>query len=203
MPSLQSSRPSKPFGRAATATGDTERDLNQTAREILGERPLRGVFADGQRAGAAPFKPPEEQVLSVRDRVESRLVTATWTLRRLPDRERGFMCMRTMMWPDAANNSGGYAPPAMTSLQARRNARIDPKDIDQMQPTLDLLALLPDLTDRQIVFWAAWHQDGERSAKIPWAKVRRSMGCDLSRWTLKRRFEAGLDWLARLICLQS
>lgn len=188
---------------ATVASAETKRNLNKTARDILGERPMRGVFTDSQRAGAAAFKPSEEKVLAVREQVETRLVNATWTLRRLPDRERGFMRMRTMMWPDAANDSGGYAPPAMTSLQARRNARIDPKDIDQMQPSLDLLALLPDLTDRQIVFWAAWHQDGERSAKIPWAKVRRSMGSDLSRWTLKRRFEAGLDWLARLICLQS
>lgn len=175
-----------------------ERNLNKTAREILGERPLKGQRAPERESDAA-----EDKRANVKDKIERRLVTATWTLRRIPDRERGFMRMRTMMWPDAPANTGGYAPAPMTSIQARRNARIDPKEIDEMQPSLDLLQLLPDLMDRQIVFWATWHQDGELSAKIPWAKVRRSMGSDLSRWTLKRRYENGLEWLARLVCLQS
>ena len=71
-----------------------------------------------------------------------------------------------------------------------------------MQPALDLLTLLPDILDRQILFWTAWHQDGEVQARVPWAKVRRSLGVSASRWTLKRRYEAGLQWLGALVALQ-
>ena len=134
--------------------------------------------------------------------LESRFVEATWTLRRLPDRERSFLSLSTMVWPDAISTAGDYAPNSMTSLQARRRARIDPKEIDRMQPTLDLLPLLPDITDRQLLFWTAWHQDGECQAKLPWAKVRRSLGLSLSRWTMKRRYENGLKWLAGMILMQ-
>ncbi|WP_262694461.1 hypothetical protein [Kordiimonas aquimaris] len=135
--------------------------------------------------------------------VERRLVSATWTLRRLPDRERSFMRMRTMMWPEGAQTPGTYAPAGMSYMQARRRIRIEPQEIDAMQPALDMLPLLPDVADRQILFWAAWHQDGEVSAKIPWAKVRRSLGADLSRWTLKRRNDNGLKWLAQIVLAQA
>ena len=145
----------------------------------------------------------EQKLDALIDLVEARLVNATWTLRRLPDRERGLLSMRTMIWADGHAAAGDYAPVSLTSLQARLRTRIDPKDIDRMQPTLDLLPLLPDVTDRQLLFWAAWHQDGERQAKLPWAKVRRSMGVDLSRWTLKRRYENGLKWLASIILAQT
>ncbi|MBO6505174.1 MAG: hypothetical protein JJ850_10355 [Kordiimonadaceae bacterium] len=151
----------------------------------------------------AHAKSREERLAALTELVETRLVNAAWTLRRLPDRERGLLSMRTMIWPDAHASAGDYAPVSLTSLQARLRTRIDPRDIDQMQPTLDLLPLLPDATDRQLLFWAAWHQDGERQAKLPWAKVRRSMGASLSRWTLKRRYENGLKWLASIILAQS
>lgn len=143
-----------------------------------------------------------EQLEDLVSKLEARLVEATWTLRRLPDRERSFLSLSTMIWPDAVAGPGDYAPTGMTSLQARRRARIDPKEIDRMQPTLDLLPLLPDITDRQLLFWAAWHQDGECQTRLPWAKVRRSLGLSLSRWTLKRRYENGLKWLASIILAQ-
>lgn len=134
--------------------------------------------------------------------VETRLVEAAWTLRRLPNREQGYLRMRGMLWPDAAAGPGAYGAEAMTAMQARRSARISPEEIDQMQPALDLLQLLPDIEDRKLLFWTAWHQDGELQVKIPWAKVRRSMGTTLSRWTLKRRYENGLTWLASIILAQ-
>ena len=144
----------------------------------------------------------EDRLENLINKLEGRLVEATWTLRRLPDRERSFLSLSTMIWPDTVAGPGDYAPTGLTSLQARRRARIDPKEIDRMQPTLDLLPLLPDVTDRQLLFWAAWHQDGERQARLPWAKVRRSLGLNLSRWTLKRRYEHGLKWLASIILMQ-
>ncbi len=148
---------------------------------------------------ANPHASKDEQLDAMINKLESRLVEATWVLRRLPDRERGFLSLSTMVWPDSVAGPADYAPQAMTSFQARRRARIDPKEIDRMQPTLDLLGLLPDITDRQILFWAAWHQGGERQTRLPWAKVRRSLGLNLSRWTLKRRYENGLRWLASII----
>ncbi len=144
----------------------------------------------------------EQALVSLVHRVEGRLVGATWTLRRMPDREKGFLHMRTMLWPEAAADTGTYAPQDMTTLQARRNVRLTPLEIDQMQPALDLLQLLPDLADRKLLFWASWHQDGELQVKIPWAKVRRSMDSNLSRWTMKRRYDNGLRWLASIILAQ-
>lgn len=135
-------------------------------------------------------------------RVEERLVAAAWTLRRMPDREKGFLHMRTMMWPDTAADAGTYAPPSMSALQARLNVRLSPQEIDQMQPALDLLQLLPDPADRKLLFWASWHQDGEVQTKLPWAKVRRSLDTAQSRWTMKRRYENGLRWLANIIVAQ-
>lgn len=163
---------------------------------------MEGVAHVAATTCALP-KARDARLEAMTDHVEARLVNATWTLRRLPDRERGMLSVRTMIWPDANASAGDYAPAPLTSLQARRRARIDPRDIDAMQPALDLLPLLPDVTDRQLLFWAAWHQDGERQVKLPWAKVRRSMGVSLSRWTLKRRYENGLKWLASIILAQS
>ncbi len=161
----------------------------------------------GQPRPASAVRPDthahENTVGDLMDKVETRLVEATWTLRRLPDRERGFLTMRGMIWPDAPTHAGDYGARPMSAMQARRAARIDPKEIDRMQPALDLLQLLPDMGDRHLLFWAAWHQDGQRQAKLPWMKVRRCLQTDQSRWTLKRRYENGLKWLASIILAQA
>lgn len=136
-------------------------------------------------------------------RVEARLVNAAWVLRRLPDKEKGFLHMRTMLWPESLAEPGAYPVLDMSNFEARRRVRISAAEIDNMQPALDLLQLLPDVTDRQLLFWACWHQEGEVQARVPWVKVRRSMGANLSRWTLKRRYEGALLWLAALIALQT
>lgn len=145
----------------------------------------------------------DERLRILVEKIETRLVEATWTLRRLPDRERGFLSVRGMIWPDAPTGAGDYGPEPMSAMRARRSARIDPREIDRMQPTLDLLLLLPDLNDRKLLFWAAWHQDGEKQPRLPWSKVRRSMVSNQSRWTLKRRYENGLKWLASIILAQA
>jgi hypothetical protein len=188
---------SPPHRRTSSRTRG-ERDLAAAAIDIRQETERSNIVKnihDGRQSA-------EDEQARIRDRIERRLVTATWTLRRLPDRERSFLRMGTMLWPESVSAPGTYARQDMSALQARRNMRIDPADIDAMQPTLDLLLLLPDVLDRQILFWAAWHQDGEPQAKLPWAKIRRSLGVDLSRWSLKRRNDGGLAWLARLVLLQ-
>ncbi|WP_417464562.1 hypothetical protein [Kordiimonas sp.] len=181
---IQSSTFSRPGDRRAFA---------DTAREIA-----RSIPGDG--------RPPKDMLIPV---VEARMVSAAWTLRRLPDRERGFLRARQSYWPETMADGGTYAGAGLTSFQARFRARIRAEEIDAMQPTLDLLLLLPDREDREILFFGAWHQDGELGGRIPWAKVRRSLPAgkagntgNLSRWTLKRRYAGALSWLAALIALQ-
>jgi len=172
-----------------------ERDLKKTAIELCDESLRRQRRLDQPHGKSAS----KENLAPL---VESRLVGATWTLRRMPDRERGFLNMRGSLWPDMLAEPGQYPATSISSMASRRQARISPKEIDQMQPALDLLTLLPDILDRQILFWTAWHQNGEPQARIPWAKVRRSLGVNASRWTLKRRYDAGILWLAALVALQ-
>lgn len=172
-----------------------QRSLRAAALEVYEE----AVCACAGASASVVAAPKREDISP---RLEMRFVSACWTLRRLPDREAGFLRMRGALWPEAAAEPSTYARESLTSFQARRRVRITSIEIDQMQPTLDLLLLLPDIEDRRLLFWAAWHQDGERSARIPWAKVRRSLDVSWSRWTLKRRYEAALLWLAGLVELQ-
>lgn len=171
----------------------------------VSERSLKNTCLAVQEEGVTPKT--EDKNAAIRDRLEVRLISAAWTLRRMPDRERGFLKMRGALWPESVATPGQYPRERISGFEARRRIRISAKEIDDMQPTLDLLLLLPDLADRQILFWAAWHQEGERQDRIAWAKVRRSLvaqdGKNYSRWTLKRRYEAGLQWLAALVLLQS
>lgn len=179
----------------------TDRPATIAARQLAQEVPVaRKSNETSAKAAANKYQQDAEMLAS---RVEARLVAATWTLRRMPDREKNFLHMRTMMWPDAVAEAGTYAPQEMTALQARRNVRLSPQEIDQMQPALDLLQLLPDPADRKLLFWVSWHQDGEVQVKLPWAKVRRSMECGQSRWTMKRRYQNGLQWLASIILAQT
>lgn len=170
-----------------------ERDLRKTATEIRAE----GVARQDRLDRDALLTKEDLAVI-----VEARLVSAAWTLRRMPDKERGFLRLRSAVWPDMAPDAARYPAAPMSHFNARRRMRISPQEIDQMQPALDLLTLLPDVLDRQILFWTAWHQDGEVQTRIPWAKVRRSLDVTASRWTLKRRYQARLEWLAALILLQ-
>ncbi len=141
--------------------------------------------------------------------VEAFLVEATWTLRRLPDKERAWVYGSTVMWPAMAPNGfEGYGRGDITSFQQRRRTAPTPKQIDNYQPILDWLQWLPDVTDRRVLFWATWHLGGmarvcEREA-LPWAKVRASMGVrpgarGYSRWSLKRRHSSSLLFIAKIL----
>lgn len=165
----------------------TERNLKKTA-SVIKETALSARVGDSEAA--------------LVHEIERRLVSATWTLRRLPDKERGFLRLRTSVWPEGAPEAGDYPGEDLNYLASRKRCRISALEIDAMQPALDLLTLLPDVQDRKILFWGAWHQNGETQSRIPWVKVRRSMDVTSSRWTLKRRYAAGLKWLAALVELQ-
>lgn len=167
---------------------------------MMHERSLQKTATSMIEAVGTPSSDNKQQALI--PLIEKRMVNATWVLRRLPDKERGFLRMKGALWPETASDASSYPRDSMSVFEARRRVRISAQEIDHMQPSLDLLLLLPDLTDRHIVFWTAWHQDGEVQTRVPWIKVRRSMGVGLSRWTLKRRYEAALQWLSALIALQ-
>jgi hypothetical protein len=141
----------------------------------------------------------EDTVEALVARIENRLINAAWTLRRMPDREAGFLYARQVIWPEYKKSDASAA-----TLKFKNDVRVrpTPQEIDQMQPALDLLLLLPHVEDRKLLFWAAWHQNGEKQARIPWAKVRRSLSSDQSRWTLKRHYNDNLGWLANIIALQ-
>lgn len=125
--------------------------------------------------------------------LEQEFVLAAWTLRRLPTRDRPPSTLGAA-WQDEEVRDKEY--------NDRYRARISAQEVDHMQPTLDLLLLLPDLGDRQLVFWACHHVKGEVSDRIPWSKVRESMGGGASRWTLKRHYEGALLLLGAIINLQ-
>jgi len=126
--------------------------------------------------------------------VEIALVEATWTLRRLPDPERAVLYRSNTYWPEYGYDYPGAGDPnGLYKNEPSKFSRPTATEIDDMQPALDLLHRLPDLDDRRLVFWAAWHQCGEPGGRVPWARVRRALKVDLSRWTLKRRYVEALD----------
>jgi hypothetical protein len=170
-----------------------ERDFAQTCKGLTDDIAVSPLDA---------VRDLEEREAILRDRVEARLISAAWTLRRMPDREAGFLYARQAIWPEMAVNKYTAVPAKLSNLQTRKKIRPNPKEIDEMQPALDLLLLLPDVADRKLLFWAAWHQNGEKQTRIPWAKVRRSISTTASRWTLKRKYDDGLKWLAAIIALQ-
>lgn len=137
------------------------------------------------------------------DAIESRLVTAVWTLRRLPDRERAYFNSDSAKWPEYKKEYPEGYDPKKGASKLKRPSAPSPLEIDDMQPALDLLLILPDVTDRRLVFWACYHQEGERMARIPWARVRSSLGTNLSRWTMKRRYDDALRWLAAALELRA
>ncbi len=180
-------------------TKTVERALEQAAKDLALEA---GLLPDDESVTLKDEHDPLGYDDSLYAVVETRMVEAAWTLRRLPDREASFIYAKQVMWPDVKPDGIDNIPEPLTTLQARKRVRLTPKAIDRMQPTLDLLHLLPDQDDRRILFWGAWHQDGEVQSRIPWAKVRRSMRVGLSRWTLKRRYSDSIAWLSRVICMQ-
>lgn len=174
-----------------------EHTLTKTCRNLAAET--------SERALIMPQTDMDHHDLTdrVRDRVEERLINAAWTLRRMPDREAGFLYARQSIWPETVMSKYTSMPAKLSNLQTRKKIRPNPSEIDEMQPALDLLLLLPDVADRKLLFWAAWHQNGEKQTRIPWAKVRASTQTTASRWTLKRKYDDGLKWLASIIALQA
>jgi hypothetical protein len=190
--------------------------MNRRPIERALAKTCKDLAAEMQGAQACPKEKPETQkedggesvsrddlTEQLSQKVEARLINAAWTLRRLPDREAGFLFARQAIWPETVANKYTAMPAKLSNFQTRKKIRPNPREIDEMQPALDLLLLLPDVEDRKLLFWAAWHQNGEKQTRIPWAKVRNSIQTTASRWTLKRKYDDGLKWLGSIIALQA
>lgn len=153
----------------------------------------QGIRDAAERSGST-LGPRE----AIRAEVERRLVEATWTLRRLPDRESGYIYNSGVFWPDMRKERSDYLEP-VSSVGLRKKSPPTAAEVSRMQPALDLMLLLPCKDDRRLVFFAAYHQDGEPSVRISWSKVRRSLDVNASRWTLKRNYDSALMFLAGCI----
>ena len=140
--------------------------------------------------------------------VEAFLVEATWTLRRLPDKEKAWLYGSSVMWPaHAVQGIDGYGRDLSPFMQRLKTSPA-PRQIDRYQKILDWLQMLPDTTDRRVVFWACWHLNGEARTSerdpLPWGRVRNSMGVGdgqrgYSRWALKRRHAGSLVLIAAVL----
>jgi len=130
--------------------------------------------------------------------VEALLIEAAWTLHRLPDREQALLYQSNTFWPDHIYDyPGGGDPFGLYRTQSNRPSVPTAKEIDAMQPSLDLLRALPDIEDRRFLFHVAAYQKGERAQRIGWTKIKDNLALDVSRWTLKRRYAEALAWIAQ------
>lgn len=144
----------------------------------------------------------ETELSKVRGRIEQQLCAAQWTLRRLTDKEMGWLYGADRAhWP-AVRADYHSATDDITVLKARLATPPKPHEIDAMQPALDMLQLLPHISDRKLVSAVAWHFDGELGSKIYWDEVRPWLKGRLARShprTLKRHYDRSVDWLAALV----
>ncbi len=137
--------------------------------------------------------------------VELDMVQAAWTLRRLPDREQAIMMKASAAkWPEMQKDRQQDYSADESVFETRLRARLTSAEIDHMQPTLDVLLKLPDLADRALLFWVAWHQQGETYERLPWGRVRGTLAAAgfgkyaaAHRTTLRRNYDAAVGLIAR------
>jgi hypothetical protein len=127
--------------------------------------------------------------------IEARLFEAIRTLRRLPDRERGYLQGLKARWPEPLRDfwdewanvieRGGFE-----AMRAQPPAP-SPAAIDRMLPTLHWLTWL-DKDERRIVFLRAFG--------VSWWQIASRMG--RSERTAQRRHEQGLKIIAARLALE-
>lgn len=135
--------------------------------------------------------------------VEAKLVSAAWTLRKIPDKDDGFFCVKTVVWPAYKISYNPFYKLSKSHAQGRVGMPT-PREIDLYMDILAWLEMLPDLNDRQIVFWAVWHLNGVArqsfSERMPWKKIGASLyPLSLSRVQLWRRHKAGLTLISQVL----
>ena len=134
-------------------------------------------------------------------------VKALWTLRRLDEPEKHWLGCKGVSMPQGARDGNIDYVEDLTAYQVRMQSRLTTAEIDDLQPSLDLLLLLPDLDDRKLVFWVGWNFEGEVCNRIYWEKVTRSMAWNspaskypcYSHKTLKRYYRRSIDLIAQVL----
>jgi hypothetical protein len=142
------------------------------------------------------IKPPKW----TREAVEARFVHWIETLRKLPDREIGWLYGSRTYWPEiprtqaeifaaAVENEGKYNPPP----PVRRPANAG--DIALYEETSGWFVFLPRLSDRRLVTAVVTLKI--RRSRIDWEMVRRNTELRGFHYTtLKRRYLSALDLVA-------
>jgi hypothetical protein len=143
----------------------------------------------------AAWSPNESLDRSALAEIEARLFEAIRTLRRLPDRERGYLQGLRARWPEPlrdfwdewalAIERGGFE-----AMRARPPAP-SPAAIDRMLPTLHWLSWL-DKDERRIV--------SLRALGVSWWQIASRMG--RSERTAQRRHEQGLKMIAARLAME-
>jgi len=169
----------------------------EASRSLRDRRELRLREEQSARLARARFRyeaPERNSIRRLADVVERRLVSALWTLSRLPSGARGGSCGLNYIHTKeeifaAAVDRGGFARPSMGSPT--------PKEIDAMHEPLSWLEWLPrDLA--AIVRSAAESKEGREETNIAWGKVRAQVpsAAGLTVRTLQRRYDSGLHMMA-------
>lgn len=181
------------------------------------DKMLHEAITDGCRDFA---RESETELSRMRSRLETALCQAFWTLRRLPDRELGWIYgSDRAKWPEVRKDyhrDHNPPPPKGATLQPTNGRDMDyatqvlvkirptAAEISAMQPALDMLQLLPDNADKKLVSAVLWHWQGEPGGYIYWAEIRpwlRGRLVTAHRRTLMRHYERSLDWLAQLVLI--
>lgn len=146
----------------------------------------------------------ETELSKLRFKIQHRLVAAQWVLRRMTDREMGWLYgADRAKWPAVRPDYHGGSDD-IAVLKARLASRPTAQEISDMQPALDMLQLLPHISDRKLVAAVAWHFEGDLGSKIYWDEVRpwlRGRLATAHPRTLKRHYDRSIDWLAELVVI--
>ncbi len=141
------------------------------------------------------------------DEVKARIVAAVWTLDRLQHPDSRWLGSSVTSWPDHIRDYAGNGDPLKRYENDPPRIRPSGYEIDEMQPALDLMQLLPQIDDRHLVHYGSLYQYGQVAPRIPWGKVRTSLEKEkpknryirLERTTLWRHYNSSAEFIARCL----
>jgi hypothetical protein len=133
--------------------------------------------------------------------VEKRLIEAADTLRRMSDREWGWLYKSKTYWPDvkqteaeifsnAVENGGLHAAMEEPYVPAARDA------IGRYWETVDWYKFVKEPADRKIT-WAVAVSLTRPNKLVSWGMVKNSTGIYLHYTTLARRYKSAVDDMVR------
>ncbi|WP_158010623.1 DUF6362 family protein [Tardibacter chloracetimidivorans] len=126
------------------------------------------------------------------DAVQEGFIQAWESLRRMPDREKGWMRSGTSsLWRQVQREWGAYSQDAE---DVRLTLGLRAVEVDQMEEALQWLELLrPE--DRKLV-GAVLPVLAKGYSRIPWGRIKARRGLEGKPDTLKKRYRRALDMIA-------